>query len=640
MKIMSGRQRLGCISIALVSAFASSQAADIERPKVQIVDEFGVNLATGQVTYNMETVSIGGEMGLTHRISVYANELAFNNNRGFSDNMRSVTRYVNLSQQPDYSPKAVLRVSDFTDSADFAVEVNGTRVEQFKSTPPPYTYVPIGDERHELRTNGELLEWTKPDGTLVKFKRKANAAAGDDGLLSEIIYPNGFTITVTPGGMGIQSNTGFQLKSIYESDTRVMDKPNNPNLVNVHPSLTSQGSGWSDANPKYVKAINMAVEFCPPTQRSCNLTHTWPTATFEWPAGMPRTMYIGESVVSVIDAEGRVTKFRYLAHDLAYNEWGAVVQPFEPNRQFSPRLAGITPAGGASEQFQYEFKNVFDYHTTTHGEWVSRSQTAGMIKRAQHIQKLASYSMFQPYMGSSLMNTGGGYVRNALMYGSGAPYGNPDAISSANTKDGQIGFESAARNWPNRFWKSSGPSERYDYTRGNLTKLSYWIDGDWVTHLEAGYPEQCTSGTRKYCNQAQWIRDAVGNTTNYTYHPESGQVATITYPPNERGIRPQTRYEYEKKRARYFNGGSTKIEGSPIWLKTAERYCINSAAAGNGCSGGDEVVTRYEYEHDNLLLTGMTVTDPDGNTRRTCYQYDIYGNRIGVTEPKAGLDRC
>src|SRR5690606_34768923 len=204
MKIMSGRQRLGCISIALASAFASSQAADIERPKVELVDEFGVNLATGQVTYGMATVSIGGEMGLTHRISVYANELTYQNMRGFRDNMRSVTRYVQLSQQSNYSPRAVLRVSDFTDSADFAVEVNGVRVEQFVTTPPPYTYVPVGDERHELKTKGEYLEWTKPDGTLVKFKRKANAAAGAEGLLSEIIYPNGFTITVTPGGTGIQ----------------------------------------------------------------------------------------------------------------------------------------------------------------------------------------------------------------------------------------------------------------------------------------------------------------------------------------------------------------------------------------------------------------------------------------------------
>jgi uncharacterized protein RhaS with RHS repeats len=51
-------------------------------------------------------------------------------------------------------------------------------------------------------------------------------------------------------------------------------------------------------------------------------------------------------------------------------------------------------------------------------------------------------------------------------------------------------------------------------------------------------------------------------------------------------------------------------------------------------------VTRFEYEHDNLLLTGKTITEPAGSTRRTCYQYDIYGNQIGVTQPKANLSAC
>jgi YD repeat-containing protein len=63
------------------------------------------------------------------------------------------------------------------------------------------------------------------------------------------------------------------------------------------------------------------------------------------------------------------------------------------------------------------------------------------------------------------------------------------------------------------------------------------------------------------------------------------------------------------------------------------------------CTGvNDEVVTRYEYNSDNLFLTGVTVTAVDGNntviTKRTCYQYDQYGNKIGETEPKANLTQC
>ncbi|MFD1218363.1 RHS repeat domain-containing protein [Microbulbifer celer] len=615
---------------------AAAQAVDIERPKVQIVDEFGVNMVTGQVTHGLDTVSIGGAMGLSHRISVYANDFAFLNYRGFSDNLRAQTRYVNLSQEATYSPKAVLRVSDFVDSADFRVEVNGARVEQFHSTPPPYTYIAVGDERHTLVSNGALLEWTKPDGTIVKFTRAANAAAGATGLLSEIIRPNGFTITVTPGGMGIQSNTGFQLKSIYAQDSRPMDKPDNPDLIGVPTALTSAASGWSSANPKQVKAINNAVEFCAPTAQDCSLTNPWPTATFDWPAGMPRTMFIGESTVKVTDAQGGITKYRFSAYDLAYSESG-VVEPYVPGTEFSPRLVGITPAGSNSEHFTYDFKNIFTFNDSIIGSWVHRARTAGVVTKATSLDRPSGYSMLQNYMGSATVNNGGGGVTNVVL---SSVQGNPDAISFANTEDGQINFAPSARNWPIDFYKLSGPPERYEYTRGNLTKVKYLIDGVYRTHREAKYPDNCTSTTRKTCNKPVWIRDANGNTTDYTYHPESGQVATITYPPNKHGIRAQTRYEYTSLRAQYFNSGSSKISGTPIWMKTAEKYCINSSSAGNGCVGGDEVITRFEYDHDNLLLTGVTVSEPGGPTLRTCYQYDIYGNQIGVTKPKAGLSQC
>jgi len=46
-----------------------------------------------------------------------------------------------------------------------------------------------------------------------------------------------------------------------------------------------------------------------------------------------------------------------------------------------------------------------------------------------------------------------------------------------------------------------------------------------------------------------------------------------------------------------------------------------------------------------LLLKGITVTSPatpttPSKTLRTCYQYDIYGNQIGKTEPNANLSAC
>ncbi len=122
---------------------------------------------------------------------------------------------------------------------------------------------------------------------------------------------------------------------------------------------------------------------------------------------------------------------------------------------------------------------------------------------------------------------------------------------------------------------------------------------------------------------------------------QSGQVSIITYPANRNGLRPETRYTYAPKYANYYNLSGVKTQAStPVWLKTEEKYCINSNAFNGVCAGNDEVITRYEYQHDNLHLTGMTVTDNTGKTLRTCYQYDIYGNRIGETQPNANLTSC
>jgi hypothetical protein len=303
----------------------------------------------------------------------------------------------------------------------------------------------------------------------------------------------------------------------------------------------------------------------------------------------------------------------------------------------------VTPAGSSSERFTYQYKTLFTFHDSSHGTWVHRAQNSGVITAATDISKTAGYGIMQPYYESSTYNAGsGGGISH--VYFSGNIQGNPDGLSHVTLDDGTVNFESSQRNFPTDFYKNAhlGVPEKYEYdARGNLRKVSRGQGGNYVMHREAKYADSCTSTNRKYCNQAEWVKDALGNVTNYTYHAPSGQVASVTYPPNKHGVRPQTRYEYTQLSARYYNGGSSKISGPPIWMRTAERYCIASASTGNGCSNNDEVVTTYEYQHDNLLITGMTVTDPmTGTTLRTCFQYDKYGNQIGKTAPKAGLTQC
>jgi hypothetical protein len=547
-----------------------------------------------------------------------------------------------LSTASGYLIPTVFRLSDFSDSADFRVMSQGQYVSNFYNLAPPYTYVPVGDERHSLASNNDELAWTKPDGTIVKFLRAANATAGATGLMKEIVYPNGFTITIDVLGLqSVRTNTGFQLKYLYEADHRPLDKPENPNLTQAPlPNQTSFQSGWSNRNPRYIKAINNAVEYCAPAAPSCSLANSWPTVTFGWPAASPRTFYLGDSQSTVTLPTGAVARFDFRAFDLAY-DGTTVIPPYVPGREFSPRLIRVTPPGSLEPHYTYEYKNLFITQSGgIHGTWTVRAKTAGVITAATHINKSIGYTTMSPYQGGAYFNFGFGGGINRVLISPNSVQGNPDLLSYAETEDGTVYFESNARNFPQRFVKLTGPTESYEYYRGNLLKLSLSTNDAIRDHVQYAYTVGCTAQTRAVCNQPTVIRDASGNVTRHRYHAPSGQIESITSPANKVGFVAQTRFEYAQKRARFFNGGSSKVEGTPIWMKVAERHCINSNFTGSGCSANDEVVTRYEYEHDNLLLTGMTVTDPAGNIRRTCYQYDIYGNQIGVTQPKANLSAC
>lgn len=150
-----------------------------------------------------------------------------------------------------------------------------------------------------------------------------------------------------------------------------------------------------------------------------------------------------------------------------------------------------------------------------------------------------------------------------------------------------------------------------------------------------------------YCHRARSFTDAKGNKTDYTYSNVHGHKLTVTGPAVG-GVRPQTRYTYTKRYAWIKNSSGAFVKSPDgIWLLTKESSCRTSAATGNASSpcatAGDEVKVVYDYGPDsgpnNLRLRGKAVV-ADGETRRTCYQYDALGNRIAETSPRAGLTAC
>jgi YD repeat-containing protein len=159
----------------------------------------------------------------------------------------------------------------------------------------------------------------------------------------------------------------------------------------------------------------------------------------------------------------------------------------------------------------------------------------------------------------------------------------------------------------------------------------------------------CQAASQKLCNKPITKTDERGNVTDYTYDSAHGMVLTETLPAATSGApRAQTRYTYAQRYALISNGSGGFVQAAtPVWLLTSSSFCRTGAvhSSGTGCAiSGDEVVTAYDYgptsgAANNLLLRGMTVTG-DGVTRRTCYLYDKFGNKISETGPGALATSC
>lgn len=628
----------GILLLGLAYSFGLS-AADIAPPKISVVDEFGVNLMSGQINTSLETVSIGGEMGVAHNISGYTNHFSMIGWKGYMDKFDARSRYVVIEDRIGYDRLEVFRIHDFESTVDFKVMVNGVAQRYSTTLTSNYYYEALGDTRHTLSVvDATHLAWTKPNGTVVRFYRGTSAGAWADAQMEKVTYPNGFALSITFGNKVI-TNTGFGIKYLFVADSRPMD----PNKVNYPGASVPQESplSWSMNNPKYVQAVNFAVENC--LESSCN--DIWPKATFTWPGGMPRSFYFGDSTFSVQDAKGLTTEYYFRSFDLAYTSTGVLFAGATPNKFFSPRLIGIKAAGSTQKTISYEFKTDIINHDYGDSGDSTLGQDEGIITGASGIHGGSYYDINRPYNGYIVNDADSNVLRvipNLQLRGT---------IKEARFLDGVMSYEESYRNFPLSFSRirrydgiNIGGGENYHYdARGNIDSFC-----DRSLCTTALYPATCVNP--KTCNQATWIKDPKLNQTTYTYHEQSGQVATITYPANKNGISKVTRYTYEQKRANYYQAG-VKALGDPIWLKTIEKTCNNTSTAGDACAGNasvgaaeDETIIRYEYEHDNLLLSGVTVTamDFDGviKTKRTCYKYDVYGNRIGETQPKAGLTSC
>ena len=620
-------------------------ASEIAPPKYNMIDRMNVNMATGQLQIAMTDLAIGGERGISHVIAQHSSDFF----GGFNDNFRgSAQSKLHLAGGSISDQFSIVRVSAGGVTADFSYTNSGGS----------YVYNAVNDPRNELAyIAGTGLVFTQADGTQAVYAQTYNGAAISSYnptsspmlRLTRILYPTGLqfsmyyksatTIYDYPPLLSVRTNTGFQLKYQYVDDNRPLDgaKQNS----SMESGMPADSLAWSRGNPKSIVALNNSYEHCNVSTAFCNLNYTWPTVTYQWPAGMPRAMAVGQSTFSVTDPEGRTSHFHHTAIDKAFQlpdgQWLAGIAP---NTQSEPRITSVDFPQSSPISYEYENRVIQNHPSNGQGLRYPRwfPDGYGVLKKAIHGAEVMSYTPMIDLQGYDSKNASVGY--HAV---EDVDHNNQKGvIRRVETHDKIIRREDSFHNKIRDVYdKKSGLYYTYEYdSRLNITAVNE-RDADYhsspsyeVTVSRAQYPGTCTTGNRKYCNKPTWTEDANGHRTNYTYHAPSGMVASKTLPADERGIRPQIRFSYVQLTPTH-----SGADHSPVWVLSKEEYCRNSAASGSSCSGGDETQIIYEYETENLLMTGKAVV-AEGKTLRTCFGYDRFARKISEIEPNAQLSSC
>lgn len=660
-----------------VACSSFAQDAPIAPPQPNVVDRFGVNLQSGQLSHQLKTIAIGGERGLSHHVQLYT-DLDFTGSSGggggygfidaFAGSARSTKISTNVvqiltdssgnvrairdtgSQPTTPTELRVMRVYGPAGSQDFLVYKNG-QLDRNHSSTSGYVYKPVGDIRHSLVESADTktLTWTTPSGIQSKYQRSSSSGntARAGAVLKEVIYPDGFKIRV--GYKAVSTNTGFMLK---------YDFTNSP-LSKI---------------PRQVIGINRANQYCAEEATSC-ATAGWPVATFAWPAGTPSVFHqpglpLSSYLVTMTTPDG-VTDIQYQLENVCITEFGnEVANCTGSSTKWYPRLRSIRTPESNVPNYEYTYTNLIkmfgntvetradnaeDAYGYIYTYW-SLLSTAAQIASAK-LNGTDAQSYFGPSINSynAIVTRGNGEISVAT-----SQYELNVIESVTDSKTGTYIFHKDARHLVEKYDPVAGlgPRQHYYYdSRGNLSQIkAIEASGNQILLKNITYPTTCTHP--KTCNQPLSITDALGNVTDYEYDPQGrfGSPIKITQPPNKHGERAATVYHYEPMYASYKRSGETiSQDPDPIWLLTSEHTCRTTAITETGCAGGnlDKVLTTYYYgpqnsgQPNNLLLRGKSITAEGASstleTRVWCYEYDQYGKLIGETTPKgnsSNLQSC
>lgn len=627
--------QLLCLIAVLAVGSAGAQEG-IPKPEYYYTDANNVDVLGGKLSLTNTGLSIGsGNLSLNYQISSYSGDFI-----NAIDNYGGATIY--------FAYKAWL--GSAYEWVQYMIVRTPAGTIQFKLDEND-NYVGLKNSQGSVVEQGNKFIVTYPDGTIATFRRISDlqlidwgprSASAAQGLinagqsssqrrvaqLEELIYPNGYTLTLHKhenhnGVSSVTTNTGLQLKYTDTQADTTFD----------------------------LYAINNTVSYCSPSSEDACSFQDWQKMSFRWSRAdaMQKVFELDpvEFFSSITDSSGLTTEYHHSPIDV--NE-GATHSEFPLGENFIWRITKIVEPSGRTTDYSY-YNRVAGFAGTGGGFYVVEPAILGSASTDTHTTNyklghgVFNYA-FNQFSNNYIRHTATGYSGTNLVFFTGM--GILQTAKDHFTYHSYI-FEDGWNNEIKTMYSPQGTFKYYYDDKKRLIKRTHVVGADENApeniDFVAGYPATCSNP--KTCNNPSYFTDGEGNVTDYDYHPQSGQIAKITKPAGRNGVRPEARYTYEQKYAWYKDSsGSFQRATQPVWLLTQESTCQTGASNGSGCqNSSDEVVTTYDYGPDsgpnNLFLRGMAVTAA-GETRRTCFEYDNYGNRTSETNPKgtAALTSC
>jgi YD repeat-containing protein len=595
---------LAALSILPAAVSAQRTSSIPDEKNFYLMDQSGLEIGSGDYVFRKPMLTIGG----------FSYEVQYV--RYLTDNYNVLIHSIPASGRGQESRYVV---SD------------GFKTYGFRRTSPEHISESVDGAR--LTTVGNELVFQAPDGTHIRFPSQFHSGSVPDFRhATSKTTPDGRRLTFfvkeavfcldnlcigrerVSRRQAVLSNDGFFLKFSY--------------LGNDFRTLAGAQTAVRISS---VQGGNMAQVYCDLTQDSCSALGTqWPRATISY-----ETDFVTRFTDSAGTADLVTTNrdFIFINATETVGKAGSGVQITRTNSRLNESFVQdiITVQ---KQDLQWVYRRVKDCTLEIlGGEYSGRPI---MVCREPSVDT----TLRTTYQDGSIVD------RTFDDVGTGST-GLPLLERDELGRERRFTYTSIAapfrRNVLTRAVLPGGDSYEFSYdTRGNRTTSIHRANagaGGGVLQSSAAYPATCTSNIA--CNVPNSVTDALGRVTDYAYDPVHGGLLSETGPAVG-GVRPQKRLQYTQRLAWIRNSAGAFVQASqPIWLLASESMCRTSAATGNPsspCAAGasDEVRTVYDYGPDsgpnNLLLRGIAVT-ADGQTIRTCYQYDKLGRRIAETKP-------